>query len=157
MSTLECEQSMKSVLTQYGEEVGLGTPISDEDNVFTLEVDTGHLINFLQHPHTEEIIMWMLIGSVPKDGRDHFLTRVLEANLFLSTTDDLSLSLMPDGESIVLARMTDLEQFTPEVTHQVIHDFLDFTHRFDRWVRDETDCLEAETVVEDIEESGLRV
>ena len=157
MQTVESERTLNSILDDYGAATGLGPALSSEDGVFCIESDCDHVINFLQHPENQSVFIWMVVGDVPNVNREAFLTRLLESNLFWWTTDGATLSLLPDGESVVLTKKIQLQDLNSGNIHQTIEDYLNFSERFDRWVIEATHDKQLELNAEEIEESGLRV
>lgn len=142
-------EQLNAILRELGEEVGVPDLSASEEGVCTLSVDDRWLLNLVVNPHTDSLIAWMLLGDVPGEERERFLTNLLRANLFWQKTRGGTLSLLPETDTVVISRSSPLGSDNVVRVKQLLEDLIEFADEYQRWLTTEEDDGDSETLVDD--------
>lgn len=145
---------LNAVLKEFGEQVGLHGLSTSEEGVCTLTIDDELLLNLFANPQTESLVVWMLLGEVPNENREHFLARLLRANLFWHETLGGTLSLLPEPDTVMLARTTPLASLDADGLRATITDFVEFADDYRHWLEEEEENNDPGQMVD---EDAIRV
>jgi len=79
----------------------------DEQDVCRLVFDSTSLYVVLDMAELD-LVVWAPAGVLPPEGQVEAMRTLLQANLFWGGTNGATLSLAPDGETVILARRVPL-------------------------------------------------
>ena len=80
----------------------------DDDGVCRLVFDSGTNIYLVLDAAASDLVVWAPAGILPSEGQAEILRTLMQANLFWGGTHGGTLSLAPDGETVILARRVPL-------------------------------------------------
>jgi hypothetical protein len=80
----------------------------DDDGICRLVFDSGTNIYVVLDAASSDLVVWAPAGILPPEGQAEILRTLMQANLFWGGTHGGTLSLAPDGETVILARRVPL-------------------------------------------------
>ncbi len=81
---------------------------------------------------SSDLVVWALAGNLPPEGQAEILRALMQANLFWGGTHGGTLSLAPDGETVILARRVPLHGLETDELSWAIEQTLDDAASFNQ-------------------------
>jgi hypothetical protein len=103
MSDGNAKTRLDALLADFGVRTGSTGLATDENGIATLSVDGRLQVSMLVDPGLDKLIVWIVLGQLPRDNTEAALRGLLEANLFWQHTEGATIGLMPEGGEVVLA------------------------------------------------------
>lgn len=107
MELAEARDTANAALAGLSANGGDGLQMDDE-GVCRLVFDSGANIYVVLDADASDLVVWAPAGMLPPEGQTEILRALMQANLFWGGTHGATLSLAPDGETVILARRVPL-------------------------------------------------
>jgi Tir chaperone protein (CesT) family len=101
MEEKEAREIANAALAGLTADVAEGLQL-DEEGVCRLVFDDTSLYVVLDIA-SSDLVLWAPAGVLPPEGQVEILRKLMQANLFWGSTHGATLSLAPDGETVILA------------------------------------------------------
>lgn len=124
------ETNLQTLLSKFGERVGIADLALDDDNYCMLRLDDALSLSIEFSPVGEQVIFTTRVGTLPGEQRNALLQAIAEANFHWAGTGGGTLSLNPQDDSVYLQ----FREASTQMDQQRFENLLQaLVHNTERW------------------------